>query len=472
MSSPSVCPSNAIPGTQGSSVGKRTRHNVDRYQTGQSFSKKTKKCNPENQIPKIAHIIWLNKQHSGSVPNDRFENIISLSKQFSAQGWNVKIWTNNPAIFYRAYEQTGLSKQGDYRGLSLEIHFPPLSSGNGKIQAGHIDICPDKELFTDLNEVGENYYTARPKSFNLPDLQAPPARTFISDDMESEDKVMDGAPYKKTLLDYYLAQQVGSYNFAAASDYLRIAALKKYGGVYIDSDTQGASFNDKYGQHYPAPCAPKGILIPQGWDSGYGSDIIAAKPAAAQLEFVSLDQFYQASTLNQLPYTLHKRGPYGYWLRRAVRYTSNGFCCTSGNWRELDCARGNKNFVSLADVARYPGYFYQNLPNTAPALQKGADLENEYFEVNEKGKPLRSSLTVYSPGPQTLFRMATNLHLHNYEEIMFKNCSQEEAEEQKQFDSKTTLSVTQWGTLSRISSKSWEQPEQLVKHNNYDDQEF
>ncbi len=94
-----------------------------------------------DDIPDIAHIIWLNKESGGSAPSERMLNIISLGKQIKSAGWCVKLWTNKPIIAERAALAIGLPDESPYRGLQLEAG---VRFSYGKTCKNSIEVCRDK----------------------------------------------------------------------------------------------------------------------------------------------------------------------------------------------------------------------------------------------------------------------------------------------------------------------------------------
>ena len=493
----------------------------------------------ESNIPQIVHLTWLNKQCYGTIPRERFTNVISLAKQFKANGWHVKIWTNNPMILHRAGACLGAGADGQNRGLALESHFMEGKDSRGK---GKIEICPHQELCGELAAVSEKAYRNAPSYLFLPDWDSMGSK-YVSDDAgevassgESREsspvqgrsistklermkqklsepsskpraasplsqlhkriqpgiKKSQSAPgspkgrilkhikrppspsqfvgtiaqriqqsesrrsYKKDLLDFYLSHQVGESNYSAASDLLRYTALQKYGGVYVDSDTQGRGFHDSYTIHIPAPYAPEEILMTTGWRSGISSDIIASEPAIKEIQFIQLDQLYHCTLLERLPYSVMCRHKDGLLKRMLVKKEQTGLVLRPGNHHQTAIKQSCTDTLSLADVARPKGYFYQKLPHVEPAVQQGLDVELGGNTVDENIRNPRFDLTLYSPGPRTLNRMQTVMHLCNADNILFKNIDVDDAEKTKRFDPATTLSITRWGRLSRINTLSWD----------------
>lgn len=284
----------------------RKRKITNPQSLGAKTTKKLRLSSVGDDIPKVAHIIWLSSESGGSAPSERMLNIISLGKQIKSSGWNVKLWTNKPIVIERAALGVGLPDESPYRGVQLETGVRFSYSKEGKRS---IEVCSDKELFgvlgginresyinacdfescTENDEVGSverkrhlasvyNKYelpllwdcnkgsNGRPEDkiktrelpcFSPKNSDSGYSETFVNSplndtsqpvecsDIPSGTSVVDPVPFKRSLLDHYLLNSIGLYNRSAKSDYKRMAILDKYGGVYIDSDTLGRSIKDK-----------------------------------------------------------------------------------------------------------------------------------------------------------------------------------------------------------------------------------
>lgn len=155
----------ALPASQANGAGHKRAGTAETTGTQQWKRKRVKTC--ASTIPKIMHTIWLNEQCSGTIPQDRFVNILSLAKQFRSEGWHVKIWTNNPSILHRAATSACTST-----GVALEVHFnQELNSAFSN--KGSIEICSDKELFPIMEEVNAELYNKHNEAYHLPDLWSP-----------------------------------------------------------------------------------------------------------------------------------------------------------------------------------------------------------------------------------------------------------------------------------------------------------
>lgn len=496
--------------------------------------KKMKVQKHEPNIPKIAHIVWLNKQANGQIPQKRFENVLSLSKQLKAQGWHVKIWVNSPMILHRADTMMGLDKESPISGLDLEPGL--FSTSTASSSQGKIEVCLDKELFEDMSSVDKAYYESRQEELGLPILWTPyseepmectdtkepsrslpqrgqpdlsvsgsddsdlehmelassPASEAENESMETDSafggedeelvkkkKVVDRRPFRKNLLDLYLLNQVGERNYATASDFLRFAALKKYGGVYLDSDTEAGHFKDGYKPEFHALYAPHGVLAVHGeeWKTDYGNDMFASVPQAPELDYLQLDQFYHCSMLDQLPYTLWAINEDEVWTKRGVSYSGSGLELTPGKNGQITAGVGNKGQVSLSDAARSRVGIYQALKGREEidcGEQEGLTVGPDGLVVNERNKSLRFSLTLYSSGPCAIARMMDKYHGDVYWEASFKNLTRARLEKFKNLDDKVLMGATKWGGLSRLATISWDkptEPKQKRQIQSHDDKE-
>nr|MDT0253218.1 glycosyltransferase [Endozoicomonas sp.] len=485
------------------------------------LKKMTKKAPGESIIPKIAHVIWLSGESAGSAPSERMLNIISLSKQLNAEGWYVKLWTNKSMVIERALSGVGLSGDSLYRGLQLETgtEFKCRTAG-GK----GIEICSDKNLFGVLESVNQksyknlcNYEESRSfkeachyaeafNKYDLPLLWAPkqafndqsehnkersvvfnhssgsPDSGFTEDECRSSasglentchfskvstgNKLTGSNPFKRSLLDHYLLHGVGKFNYSAKSDYLRMAALLKYGGVYIDSDTEASSVKDpafrKNKIRFHTLSARHGILLGKGWDTDFSGDLIAAKPDAWQVRHMLMDQFYWSNQLDQLPYVLWVRNQKVGWCLRTIQITEKGL---KVNPKEKEVGPyvppgvGSKERLTLRDASRYKKCFYKSIRHSSPALQKGPDFDCPVLRIYEEKHSLRYLLTIHSPGPMTVYRMVDSYYRNKKCQIAFDNMTESHAFGIKDLKGRTVLSVTKWGELSRVATVSWDQPD-------------
>ncbi len=219
---------------------------------------------------------------------------------------------------------------------------------------------------------------------------------------------------------------------------------------------QGRGVRDSYTIHLPAPYAPEKILMTTGWQSGISSDILASEPAIKELQFIQLDQLYHCILLECLPYSVMCRQKDGTLKRMLVKKEKAGLVLRPWNHHQAAIKQSCTDTLSLADVARPKGYFYQKLSRVDPAVQQGLDIELGGNIIDENIGSPRFDLTLYSPGPRTLNRMPTVMHLCNADNILFENIDLDGAEKTKGFDPATTLSITRWGKLSRINSLSWD----------------
>lgn len=491
----------------------------------------------EPNIPQIVHLIWLGRQCGGTIPRERFANVVSLAKQFKASGWHVKIWTNNPGILYRAEANLAIEADSQYRGLALESR---LSGGNSSRGKGKIEICSHQELCDELSTVNQQSYIGSQSVLNLPDWNLM-GNEYANDTVEElkssgssresspgPDETLEarrahltkrfseatkrssptpslrkrllgkgrgkikplhkpashqkgvvqsirlgkggrvtGSPvkqqrgirnlYKRNLLDFYLSHQVGLSNYAAAADFLRLAALRKYGGAYIDTDTQGAGFRDQYTPIFPALHAPQKVLFPIGWRSGLNNDLMASAPCAEEFRYIQLDQLYRCTLLERLPYSVWFRQRSGESKRVLVKQGGTGKGVVPWDYKRTAIQQFCTETLSLSDVARPQGYFYTTLQNAEPAVQQGLCIGQYGDAVDEATSNLRFSLTLYGPGPRTLNRMQLAMHLKDHQEILFKNLGCEQAQRVKSFDPEKTFSITRWGKLSRINTISWDE---------------
>ncbi|AMO56935.1 hypothetical protein GZ77_01670 [Endozoicomonas montiporae] len=428
-------------------------------------------------VPRKVNTIWLGKMNGGKIPDDRFANMLSFSKQFAASGWQVNVWVNKPIIWHRACCQLALGEGSCFKGLALETHSSPLCCESEKkdISLRKIKVCEDWLLFSQLDNVNKQCYDRFHERYNLPYLKNLNA-AVVTDAAEKAPVLRAGVyeaePFKKTLLDYYREKLVGRRNFAAAADFLRSAAQIS-GGVYVDSDTKAAGVSDppsKFDELY----ALNGIILAEGWKSGYNNDLFASLPDSHQIQYILLDQYCHAVMFKDLPYVVWSRETDGYscWSKRAVAISPSGLKMTPRELSYCTHGQGNKNLVSLADVARFPGYFYQKVTGAVPATQQGLYREDWQEQISENTENLRFVLTLHSPGPWTLNRMDEVFELSGKDYYLFENRSPDAP--LKQINPDETLSVTEWGGLTRMNTISWDQGGKVSSSEleSYDDSEL
>lgn len=400
---------------------------------------------PSAQLPKIAHIIWLSRLSNAKVPNDRTLNILRLCSDLLSEGWHVKLWTNKRITIERAFLSVALPSYSKFRGLQLEVGADLLRHSMDKKM---VEICLDQEMFSLLNSIDQTAYEKACNENDLPLLwTASQQRTR----------------FKKTLLNFYLSCQVGHKNYASMSDYLRIIILKRYGGVYIDSDTISGTANvwtfdnlKKQPLFYPLPVGD-GIILATGSDTGINNDLIAAEVNAKQINYVLMDQFYWSVMYEEMPYVFLIRG-HDLWRMGTMRFTSKGFKVKlegkKGCLPSVPSGQCDRQLVSLRDASRFPGCLHSSIKGSYPALQQGAGFDNAILPINEQNETLRYLLALHSPGPLTLTRMVEACYEKNHHVSRFKN--RKKSSEKVRFDNRVVLSVTKWGGLSRMVTLSWD----------------
>ncbi|WP_345197511.1 glycosyltransferase [Kistimonas scapharcae] len=405
------------------------------------------------RIPAIAHQIWVSHPSGGQVPQDRLLNVISLSSQMMAEGWEYRLWTNKKIVVFRSLDRLVLGGESKYRGLGLEA-------------SRSIKVYEDKEVFPFLQSINKDLYRESSRRGEFPELLP-----------------MHEKRFSPNLLVNYLLDSIGEYNYAVKADNLRPAILHEFGGVYLDTDTQLPGFLEEGRQINGRKLFPRlrsydGIILVEGWCTGCNNDVIAAVKEAPQMKYILQDQYLHRNMLKNQIYTVYRRRnveyvgpyprPYMFWERCAVAYSFKKEKCrlTMKSYKGMyPDSRLAESCITLDDMMRYRGNAIdQRVYGAFPATQIGYGLkcqESERF-FNECTYSLRYSLTLHSTGPLPLHRLLKDKYskLKNQQKSKYRSMFftlHSDPQGSKESERGFLLSQMVWGSLKRWTGADWDQ---------------